>query len=451
MKKIAKLSLVAAVAVAGLTSANAQPLEEAIKNVDVSGSVVYRYNDYKNDVANTANPTATNTNNYKVGLNLSSKVNEDVKFNSRFVVGQPSNTGTGDAGFATLNSSDNADQNVGVELTNAYFGYTGLANTTVNVGKQGLTTPWTVALDSDGNEQTGTGVLALSTVGPVTLAGAYFNQTNLNVSSDSAMNGVALYKNNRAGATGNGSNLGHSNATVATVIGDDAVDGSLDVVTLGAIGTFEPVTVDAWYIDINDLADSYTLGAKAALDLSGIKFGADARWASLSLDKDVATALDVVNNATSGTSSVVDTNTMAKLVLTADAGLVDGKIAYGMTGKDGGLTALDNDAVTTLLGWNLALNGKTDADYWQAVLGFDILSNLNLSANYGNLQYIAAANSTTDIEEEEVYAQLLYKMSKNFSTYVRYGTYTKETTAAGAATVKDNDDTRGRLQVEYTF
>ena len=46
MKKIAKLSLVAAVAVAGLTTANAQPLEEAIKNVDVSGSVVYRYNDY---------------------------------------------------------------------------------------------------------------------------------------------------------------------------------------------------------------------------------------------------------------------------------------------------------------------------------------------------------------------------------------------------------------------
>ena len=31
MKKIAKLSLVAAVAVAGLTTANAQPLEEAIK------------------------------------------------------------------------------------------------------------------------------------------------------------------------------------------------------------------------------------------------------------------------------------------------------------------------------------------------------------------------------------------------------------------------------------
>ena len=47
MKKIAKLSLVAAVAVAGLTTANAQLLEQAIKKVEVSGSVVYRYNDYK--------------------------------------------------------------------------------------------------------------------------------------------------------------------------------------------------------------------------------------------------------------------------------------------------------------------------------------------------------------------------------------------------------------------
>ena len=37
MKKIAKLSLVAAVAVAGLTTANAQSLEDAIKNVETSG------------------------------------------------------------------------------------------------------------------------------------------------------------------------------------------------------------------------------------------------------------------------------------------------------------------------------------------------------------------------------------------------------------------------------
>ncbi|MFW2592455.1 hypothetical protein ACN5PC_11215, partial [Aliarcobacter butzleri] len=56
---------------------------------------------------------------------------------------------------------------------------TAIPNTTVNVGEQGLTAPWTVALDSDGNEQTGTGVLALSTVGPVTFGAGCFIQTNL--------------------------------------------------------------------------------------------------------------------------------------------------------------------------------------------------------------------------------------------------------------------------------
>ncbi len=49
MKKFVKLSLVAAVAVAGLTTANAKPLEEAIKGVDVSGTVAYQYNDRSSD------------------------------------------------------------------------------------------------------------------------------------------------------------------------------------------------------------------------------------------------------------------------------------------------------------------------------------------------------------------------------------------------------------------
>ncbi len=410
MKKIAKLSLVAAVAVAGLTTANAQPLEEAIKNVDVSGSVVYRYNDYQNNKGTNSATDDYTTNNYKVALNLSSKVNDDIKFNSRFLVAAPSNTGTGDGGFASLNSSDNGDQNVGVELSHANFAYTGLANTSVIVGKQGLTTPWTVALDSDGNEQTGTGILAMSTVGPVTLAGAYFNQTNLNNSGDAktVLNGLAT-----------------SGSTAGLV-------GTKDIATVGVIGTFAPVTLDAWYLDLQDTFNTYTVGAKVATTANGIALGADARYVSLTLDGK--------NNANDYT------NQTAKIALTADAGLVDGKIAYAWTGKEGGLTALDNDATTTLLGWNLTSNNKIDADYWQAVLGFDILSNLNLSANYGDVKYTSAVVNGVDMEDQEIYGQLLYKMTKNFSTYVRYGQLTKET-----ANVKTTDGTAGRLQVEYTF
>ena len=399
MKKIAKLSLVAAVAVAGLTTANAQPLEEAIKNVEVSGSVVYRYNDYNNDTA--TNKSSDTNNNYKVALNLSSKVNEDVKFNSRFLVAN------GDGSFATgtMDTQNTGDANPEVTLSHANFGYTGIANTTITAGKQGLATPWTVAIDSDGNEQTGTGILALTSVGPVTLAAAYFNQTNLETTPATLLTGLDV--------------------------------GANDIITVGAIANLDAVTLDAWYLDLAETFDSYTFGAKADLDLSDVKLGLDARYASLTLD-DRAQLVSGLN----------EDNAMAKIALTAKAGIVNGKVAYAWTDKDGGLTALDNDATTTLLGWNLTSNGKADADYWQVVAGVDILSNLNLSANYGNLQYITSA--VTDVEEEEIYAQLLYKMSKNLTTYVRYGTYTKDTTTSGTK-VADRDDVRGRLQVEYTF
>ena len=387
MKKIAKLSLVAAVAVVGFTSANAQSLEEAIKGVETSGSVVYRYNDYNNDVGT---GSSASTNYYKVALNLSSKVNDDVKFNSRFLASDA------DGGFAGMDTQAAGDQNVDLTLSNAYFGYTGIQNTTVNVGKQGLTTPWTVAIDSDSNEQTGTGILAMSTLGPVTLAAAYFNQTNLDDSGDINL-----------------------------------VDGSEDIATVGAITTLGPVTFDAWYLDAQDVFDSYTFGALAKFDVEGVKLGLDARHTALNLD-----------------GSNQPDNSLSKITLTAKAGIVDAKLAYAMTDKEGGLVGLDTDAVTSIQGWSVNANGKADADFWQAVVGVDVLSNLNLSANYVNVDY--STSSTTDVEEEEIYAQLVYKMSKNLSSYVRYGTYTKETTSANV-TSDVNDDVRGRVQVEYTF
>ncbi len=407
MKKIAKLSLVAAVAVVGFTSANAQSLEEAIKGVETSGSVVYRYNDYNNDNSSTSKDASDN--NYKVALNLASKVNEDVKFNSRFLVGGD------DLGFASLDTSTKSDTNPNVTLSNAYFGYTGLQNTTVNVGKQGLTTPWTVAVDSDGNEQTGTGILALSTVGPVTLAGAYFNQHNVDASTDAKVSNIGSL------------NLG--TPLVGVLKGDESI------ATVGAIAPVGPVTFDAWYLDLQETFDSYTVGAKSSLDFSGVTLGLDARYASLTLDDSVANAL-----------SVDDANSIAKIMLTAKMGIVSAKVLYAMTDEDGGLTALDNDAVTTVNGWSTTVNGKADADYWQTSLGLDILSNLNLSANYNNLQYVNA--SAQDLTEEELYAQLVYKMSKNLSSYVRVGTYTKDNDTTNTAI---NDDTRGRVQVEYTF
>ena len=412
MKKIAKLSLVAAVAVAGLTTANAQPLEEAIKNVDVSGSVVYRYDNFDDDKKLTGNNTEKN--NYKVALNLASKINEDVKFNSRFLVANAN----GDFAEGGLDADNGSDANPGVTLSHAYFGYTGIANTTVNVGKQGLTTPWTVALDSDGNEQTGTGILALSTMGPVTAAGGYFNQTNLDKSGNiNSAQSVSVVNLNTYSTTANNENMGSRDIFVGALLAD-----------------LSPVKLEAWYLDLADTFDTYTLVAKTGFDIdSSSKVGVEARYVSLTLDDKIKTA--------AGLNS--DDNAMYRLAVTGNVGIVNAKVAYTKTDKDGGLTALDQDAENASLGWNLTSNGVADAKYWQGVLGVNILSNLNLSANYGNLD-----SDEDEIEAEELFAQLTYKMSKNLSTYLRYGTYEEDDTGANTTV---SDQNRGRLQVEYTF
>ncbi|MGB3752079.1 MAG: major outer membrane protein [Arcobacteraceae bacterium] len=386
MKNTIKMSLVAAVAVAGLSStASAQPLEEAIKNVDISGSMVYRYNDYGDD-KNLKNKT---DNNYKVAVSLKSKVNDYITATVRVVAGD---------GFQgkVLSTKNENDKNLSTEISNANFTLkTDYA--TVIAGKQGLTTPWTVAIDSDGNEQTGTGLLALVPAGPVTFAAAYFNQTNLDAA--------------KAGDIKLGS------------AGLNVLDGSENIATVGVLGNAGPVALDAWYLDADDVFDSFTIGAKTTIDM----ITAELRYASLDLDN-----VDIDNNII-----------IAKLA--ADVDIFNAYLQYGKTDKEGGITALDNDAKTTMTGWNTNVNGKADADYWRVGAGMDVMSNLNVSINYADLDYKDMLTDN-DKEENELYTQITHKMGKNLTTYVRLGTY--EVEEEGEEIV---DATAGRLQIAYTF
>ena len=421
MRKISKLSLVAAVAVAGFSTANAQPLEQAIKDVEVSGSVVFRYNNY-DDQANTPS-NQTESNNYKIGLNLASKVNDYVKFNSRFIVGS-----TTDAGFASLNSSKdttNGDIQADVTLSNAYFGLTAIPNTVVNIGKQGLTTPYTVATDINGNEQTGTGILALTTVGPVTAGAGYFNATNL----DDSGNGASSQE--------------------VTTDHKDVINNGYDMYVATIQGDLDLAKLEAWYAGMQDTFDSYTLAATGKLDFAkDAKVNLEARYVNLTLDSNSAKvkALNLTD----------DNNGMFRLAADGKFSIVNARLAYTKTDKEGGLTALDQDAKNTSLGWTITSNGISDADYWQAALGADILDNLNFTMHYGNLESDATTNKTLSsktkkvagkkLEQEEVYGQLTYKMSKNLNTYLRYGYFEQKIDSK-----KDMDQDMGRIQVAYSF
>ncbi|MGJ0365735.1 major outer membrane protein [Aliarcobacter cryaerophilus] len=465
MRKISKISLVAAVAVAGFSTANAQPLEEAIKNVDVSGSVVYRYDNFHNAEktgstgAVTSNRQNTDVNRYKIGLNLSSKVNDYVKFNSRFIVGSQA-----DGGFASLNAGKEtnggnaaagipnqntrgADGQADVSLSNAYFGFTAIPNTVVNIGKQGLTTPYTVAVDINGNEQTGTGILALSTFGPVTGGLGYFNNTNLNRSTE--VNSTLGFNTTALGAgTGPVANPG-------------VINGGQDIYVATIQGDLDFVKLEAWYLGHQENFTTYTLAATSNIDIAeNAKIGLEARYVNLKFKQDAANDLYNASRTITGSGpSTLDAerdNDMFRLAVDGKFSIVNARLAYTKTGKDGGLTALDQDAKNTSLGWAITSNGIADADYYQAAVGVDILDNLNFTLNYGSLkakEIEATKTVATDmggIKLEEVYGQLTYKMSKNLSTYLRYGTFTAKENQAGNSD-KFEDQTRGRIQVAYTF
>jgi len=366
MKKFAKMSLVAAIAVAGLTTANAKPLEEAIKGVDISGTVAYRYEEANADLAAAASrfgsaPTAPTPsfnrsegdNYYKAVVDMVIPAGDDFTMGLSFQAGDAAPLSTSTVANPSV---DNAG--VDVHLTGANFTYSGIANTTITAGMQAIPTPWTVAADAMGTTHSGTGILALSTQGPVTLAGAYFNQTDI-----------------AAFAAGQ------------------------DIWVIGALGSVAGVNLEAFYADARDFLDSYTLAGSYKLDLDGIGLAFSLRYTELELDSAPGAEHDV---------------TQGSIKLTA--GMFDASVAYGETGSNGGLVAFDPTAKTTMEGWNTALGTAANNEYLKLSVGAKVLPSVHVSLNYNDLD-----TSTANFDETETYLQVKYQATKSLSTYVRLG------------------------------
>ena len=160
MRKFTKLSLVAALAVAGLTNVNAASLEEAIKNVDVSGKVYVETLADTNKLGTTQTNTSTDID---LDLTLKSKVTDNVTAVVRI---QADGGEAEDAAVAAQN----------VNADNIYFTYAN-GPLTVNAGKQDMNTP-----NTDG--ELGNGLLSTYNLGAVTLAGAYFYDNAAATGSD---------------------------------------------------------------------------------------------------------------------------------------------------------------------------------------------------------------------------------------------------------------------------
>ncbi|ENP7058440.1 major outer membrane protein [Campylobacter coli] len=147
--KLVKLSLVAALAAGAFSVANATPLEEAIKDIDVSGVLRYRYetgNEWSdiNGVAPTEGGSISGKqeHKYRAQLNFSGAIADNFKafvqldYNAK------------DGGYGTNNGSTTrsyaADNSSTLNVRQLYLTYTDEnVATSVILGKQQLNTIWT--------------------------------------------------------------------------------------------------------------------------------------------------------------------------------------------------------------------------------------------------------------------------------------------------------------------
>lgn len=136
--KLVKLSLVAALAAGAFSAANATPLEEAIKDVDVSGVLRYRY-DTGNFDKNFVNNSNLNNNKqdhkYRAQVNFSAAIADNFKAFIQFDYNAVDG-GTG------VNNVTNAEK--GLFVRQLYLTYTNEdVATSVIAGKQQLNLIWT--------------------------------------------------------------------------------------------------------------------------------------------------------------------------------------------------------------------------------------------------------------------------------------------------------------------
>jgi hypothetical protein len=167
--KLAKLSLAAIVAVGTMTSvASATPLEEAIKGVDVSGMIRYRWYNYNN------------TNNvdyhrYSVPVTLKVPVADNLTAGATVRAEQRSGEAYAESGLEGRRNAG-IDTDDSMDLVKAWFMYS-QPNYSIKAGKFEINTPWT---DPAYGGDRGNGALALYTgVEGWTFAAAGFAQTNI--------------------------------------------------------------------------------------------------------------------------------------------------------------------------------------------------------------------------------------------------------------------------------
>ncbi|WP_072229717.1 major outer membrane protein [Campylobacter coli] len=287
--KLVKLSLVAALAAGAFSVANATPLEEAIKDIDVSGVLRYRYetsNEWSdiNGVAQNEGSgiSGKQDHKYRAQLNFSGAIADNFKafvqldYNAK------------DGGYGANNGSTTrsyvADNSSTLNVRQLYLTYTDEnVATSVILGKQQLNTIWT---DNAIDGLVGTGIKVVNnSIDGLTLAAFAIDSVNTDEQGD----GV-FFKNN--GLTDAGDNSPY-------------LDWSQNIYGAAAIGSYEvfngQLNPQLWLAYMSDNAFLYALDAAYNTTIfDGINWTIEGAYLGNSLDNKLEDRYKVGNESTAG-------------------------------------------------------------------------------------------------------------------------------------------------------
>ncbi|MCW1865851.1 group 2 major outer membrane porin protein PorA [Campylobacter jejuni] len=282
--KLVKLSLVAALAASAFSAANATPLEEAIKDIDVSGVLRYRY-ESSNPWSNAnfgSGISGKQDHKYRAQVNFSGAISDNFKAFVQF------DYNSQDGGYGTDSISNTSDT---LSVRQLYLTYTNEdVATSVIAGKQQLNTIWT---DNAIDGLVGTGIKVVNnSIDGLTLAA--FAMDSFNEASDTT---VTITQDSSQKITGVQFNRGNPK-------GDSDVSGALDwsknIYGAAAIGSYDiaggQFNPQLWLAYMSDNAFLYALDATYSTTIfDGINWTIEGAYLGNSVDNKLKDRLDAAN------------------------------------------------------------------------------------------------------------------------------------------------------------
>ncbi|EHP0917520.1 major outer membrane protein [Campylobacter coli] len=435
--KLVKLSLVAALAAGAFSVANATPLEEAIKDIDVSGVLRYRYetsNEWSdiNGVAQNQGSgiSGKQDHKYRAQLNFSGAIADNFKafvqldYNAQDG-GYGTNNGSTTRSYEAANSST-------LNVRQLYLTYTNEnVATSVILGKQQLNTIWT---DNAIDGLVGTGVKVVNnSIDGLTLAAFAIDSVNTDEQGD----GV-FFKNNSLTDAGDNSPY---------------LDWSQNIYGAAAIGSYEvfngQLNPQLWLAYMSDNAFLYALDAAYNTTIfDGINWTIEGAYLGNSLDNKLEDRYKVVNESTAGNGNFFALRGSVE-VNGWDATL--GGLYYGKKDKVTVTVLEDQGNIGSLLAGEeifytngSKLNGDTGRNIFGYVkAGYTFNETVRVGADfvYGGTK----TENRSGGDKLEAVARVDYKYSPklNFSAFYSYVNVDKDTDSTHHDAV--------RLQALYKF